>query len=98
MEEIDHLLVGLKWTGRFALLVLCNAPGELGVDAAPLRGGVLVAINDCFRLKYDLAAFAVASNTSPTLTPICSRTLCGMTTWNFFLTVTIDMQIQPLPV
>lgn len=57
MEKIDHLLMGLKRPERFALLVLCLALCELGVDAAPLRGRVLVAINDRLRLKYDPAAF-----------------------------------------
>src|ERR1700676_4505711 len=56
MEEIDHLLMGLERAKRFALLVFCDALGQLGVDAAPLCRRVLVAVNNRFWLKYYLAA------------------------------------------
>ena len=57
MQEIDHLLMGLKRAERFALLVFSDAFCKLAVDAAPLCRCILVAVNDRFRLEYDLAAF-----------------------------------------
>ena len=47
-----------------------------------------------FGAKVILPFSNLASRRSPTLTSICSRTLCGMSAWYLFLTVTIAILLE----